>query len=464
MKYLLFLLLIPALHGSALKEFEKVKEVFETKCLKCHSSANAHENGGLNMETFASILKGGNVWGPGIKKGDASASPVYYLTILPPGKRTESKIMPPDPRKPLNNDEKGIIKKWIDNGAFWPKGAKLKYRLQEFKVLLPSEVYKSLVFKDSSGDDFSSYSKEIPGSKVEYSMVPIKGGSFQRNEDDFDSTGPKKEISVNDFWMGKYEVTWDEYEQFLYRLTEDKPMKNDVISPLVSHPTEPYVDMTFGMGKKRRPAICITQLAAKAYCVWLSAKTGHFYRLPTEAEWEYAARAGKSTKYYWGDNLSDHRNYEWFFENSADKYNEVGLLKANPYGLHDMLGNVSEWCLDSYSKNFFKMCEPSNPLSLPLIGSELNNPMEATWPTKLYGRIVRGGNYNDDAVDVTVQRRLLSNKEWKQLDPQLPKSVWWMTDSTQVGFRIVRSRSIPKLEDLHKYWPRDDEIKAVPKR
>ena len=443
--------------------FDKVKNIFESKCLKCHSTANAHENGGLNMETRAGIIKGGNSWGPGVLPGKGSVSPVYLLTTLKEGKRSESKIMPPEPMKPIPKTSQDIIKNWIDNGAKWPKGTILKYKPLGFTALKPSEVYKSL-FHQKAENGFKDYTSKIVGSEIEYSMCALKGGKFQRGSPESNIASPTKEVIVDDFWMGKYEVTWEEYDAFLYRLFEKSSLLKVNISPLVTHPTEPYVDMTFGMGKKRRPVICVTQLAAKAYCMWLSAKTGHFYRLPTEAEWEYACKASTTSKYYWGEGIEGYEKYEWFYENSDDKYQEIGLLKANPFGLHDMLGNVAEWCLDSYDENFYKNSVIKNPISLPIRGSSLNSPMEATWPVKIYGRIVRGGSYKDDAKDIFQERRTLSSKEWKQLDPQLPKSVWWMTDSLHVGFRLVRSGIIPSIEELHKYWPTDEEIKAIPKR
>ena len=111
--------------------------------------------------------------------------------------------------------------------------------------------------------------------------------------------------------MGSKEVTWDEYDQFAFSL-DLKKKKRDNVDPTkqsewekkadaVTRPTPPYADETFGFGRSGQPAICITHHAAMEYCRWLSAKTGKIYRLPTEAEWEYACRAGTKTAYFWGD-------------------------------------------------------------------------------------------------------------------------------------------------------------------
>lgn len=135
------------------------------------------------------------------------------------------------------------------------------------------------------------------------------------------------------FWMGKYEVTFEEYDTF----------------SRATHHTR-ALDEQWGRGK--RPVININWFEASDFARWLSARSGHHYRLPTEAEWEYAARAGTTTAYSFGDNSADFPDYAWNTTNANHQTHAVGLKKPNPWGLYDMHGNVWEWTASTYAKEY----------------------------------------------------------------------------------------------------------------
>lgn len=204
--------------------------------------------------------------------------------------------------------------------------------------------------------------------------------------------------------------------------------------------TVPYVDMSLGMGTDAGlPVGNVTHHSASAFCKWLSAKTGHFYRLPTEAEWEYAARARSTTKYHFGNDIASLDDYAWHYKNSSNTYHKVGQKKPNPWGLYDMHGNVSEWTLDQYVPDAYEQRTATTP-----------NPWQPA--TTEYPRVVRGGSYDDDPEDLRSANRMASKEKWKMRDPQFPKSKWWNTDAPFVGFRIVRQVATPTPEEMNTYW------------
>lgn len=299
--------------------------------------------------------------------------------------------------------------------------------------------------------ELKSYKQEISGTDVSFEMVAIPGGEFLMGSPGAeanrgDDEGPQVKVKIDPFWIGKYEVTWEEYDIWSYRLdiqrrkllgTEATPL--DAKADPVTRPTAPYTDMTFGMGHDGYPAISMTQHAAKMYCRWLSEKTGHYYRLPTEAEWEYACRAGTTTAYSFGDDADKLDDYGWFYDNSDEAYHKVGQKKPNPWGLYDMHGNVSEWVLDGYSKDAYAGLAKKQPAAWPY-----------QVPTGVYPRIVRGGSWDDDPEDLRSAVRFSSNEEWKVQDPQIPKSIWYHTDAQHVGFRLVRSLKVPSSEEREK--------------
>ena len=295
--------------------------------------------------------------------------------------------------------------------------------------------------------EMKPYSQAIRDTKLTLDMVPIPGGTYlmgspEGEADRSEDEGPQHEVTVAPFWMAKTETTWDLYDT--YRIRGDIQRRElaaraadevDGKADAVTRPTSEYTDMTFGMGHDGYPAICMTQLAAKSFCAWLTEKTGHYYRLPTEAEWEYACRGGTTTAYYWGDSTDPIDEHAWYYDNSDDQYQPVGQLAANPFGLHDMHGNVAEWCLDQYAEDFYSTDAAASAFPVNV-------------PTKLYPRVVRGGSWYDDPDRLRSAAREKSDPTWKIQDPQLPQSMWYHTDATFVGFRVVRPLERPSEETV----------------
>ena len=272
-------------------------------------------------------------------------------------------------------------------------------------------------------------------------MIAVKGGNFlmgattndaSRKEDE----KPQHEVMVDDFWIGQYEITWEQYDTFVFGQFGPEQFKsaielNTLGIDAVSGATTPYVDMSFDMGKESSPAVNMTQYAAIMYCKWLTSKTGVFYRLPTEAEWEYVCKKGKT------DKVSDLKSIAWFSDNTQEKYEKTGLKNPNNLGIHDLLGNVSEWVLDQYSTTYYT-----------------NSPKENPWniPVELYPRVVRGGSWKDTKDKLCCTSRQRSESKWKRRDPQIPKSDWWHTNAPFIGFRVVRPKVQPSKENIKKYW------------
>lgn len=272
-----------------------------------------------------------------------------------------------------------------------------------------------------------SFTQQIPGTDVTIEMIALPGGTFWFGSPDDepgrgDDEGPPRRIRLDPFWIGKHEVRWDEYDIWSQERDAGDPRVDGV-----ARPTPPYTDMTFGMGREGFPAVCMTQHAAATYCEWLSRKTGRKYRLPTEAEWEWACRAGSTAAYSCERNeLAEHA---WFLDNSERRYHEVGTKKPNAWGIHDMHGNVAEWTCEQYVADRHAL-----PLSTPNLRADYAPLIPVT---KEYPIAVRGGSFLDGAQALRSAARRASHRDWKQRDPQIPKSIWYMTDAQFVGFRVV---------------------------
>lgn len=249
--------------------------------------------------------------------------------------------------------------------------------------------------------------------------------------------GPQRAVQLSAFAISIYETTWEQYNTFF----QDAGYSVNTDVDAITRPSPPYLDFTLGMGKEGYPAGSMQPYGALMFCKWLYDKTGIFFRLPTEAEWEYACRAGSSTAYPWGADSSAAARHAWYAANSGGKYQKVGTLEPNAWGLYDMLGNVAEWVLDSYADDYFAQLTP--PAQDPL-----------RHQARRYPRTVRGGHYKDGASALRAAHRMPNDPIWNRRDPQIPKSKWWNTDANFVGFRVVRPAVQPSKEEVAEFFKR----------
>ena len=306
-------------------------------------------------------------------------------------------------------------------------------------MIVISQIILQLIFINILFQNFdkSNYSEKIPNSDLSIEMIFIQGGEYTMG-----NKNSNVNTQISSFWISKYEITWEIYNLFMEFDQSNKLeyiIDGDTIKvDGISKPTTPYTDMTFGMGYEGFPAVNMTHFAASKFCKWLSLITGNYYRLPTEAEWEYACRSGTSSDYYYGDDISLIDEYSWNKNNSDNSYQRVGQKIPNKWGLHDMLGNVSEWVADSYDDNIFKSKKLKKD---PFIFSESKYP-----------KVYRGGSWNDEPSSLLTHKRFYSDNSLQKRDPQIPKSQWWNTDAPNIGFRIVRVNKDDSESRRNMFW------------
>jgi formylglycine-generating enzyme required for sulfatase activity len=231
-----------------------------------------------------------------------------------------------------------------------------------------------------------SFWQEIPASAFKFEMLPIPGDA---------------ERGIKPFFMSRMETTWESFDCFVYRFDE-QAVANAQGADGITRPSKPYLPPDRGFGHEGFAAISMSHQNASAFCQWLSARSGRTFRLPTQAEWEYACRAGADTNYAFGDDVNDLAAHAWYKENAADVPHAVGSRLPNAWGLHDMHGNVAEWCVNAEGKP-----------------------------------VVCGGSYRDKAEDVECGDSQEPLPAWNASDPQIPKSKWWLADAPFIGFRVV---------------------------
>jgi formylglycine-generating enzyme required for sulfatase activity len=317
------------------------------------------------------------------------------------------------------------------------------YLLLKFRTInaYSLKTFVTIIFLSAApallAQDLKTYEQPVAGTTAKFKMVALPAGSFTigsaasekgRDADE----GPQKKVELSAFWIGEREVTFGEWDAFFKNM--DVPQTKNIAVDAVSRPTAQYIDLTWGMGRDaKQPTNSMSQQAAIMYCKWLYEKTGVFYRLPTEAEWEYACRAGAA------QDLKNLAAIGYFKDNSQAKFHKTAELKPNAWGLYDMLGNVSEWTLDQY-----------DPAAYQKLTANAKNPVVP--PASKYPKVVKGGSYLDESHELRCANRIASDASWNVRDPQIPKSKWWLTDGMFVGFRVARPAQQPAKEEIEKFF------------
>lgn len=240
----------------------------------------------------------------------------------------------------------------------------------------------------------------IPGSTVSIEFVPIPAGKLEVG--DPAKPDEKKAVELKAFALSATEVPWEAFDIFVYGLNGEGPPADKSEADAKARPTKPYINMDRGWGHSGNPALSMSYKSANAFCSWMSKQTGRKIRLATEDEWEYACRAGTTTKWYFGDDPAGLDAAAWFKANSENRPHPVAKKAPNAWGLYDMLGNVCEW-----------------------VSGRDGKP------------VVKGGAFKDKPDELVPENRSEEKRGWNATDPQVPKSTWWLSDATFVGFRLV---------------------------
>jgi formylglycine-generating enzyme required for sulfatase activity len=300
--------------------------------------------------------------------------------------------------------------------------------------------------------EHKDFTETIPNTTVSFEMKAIPGGSFEIGSPESEplrqpDEGPQKQVKISPFFMAEIEVSWDLYLAFYSataaegRSTDTEGARTEADVDAISGPTPPYgqPDQNWGLGS--RPAITMSYHSAETFCKWLSKVTGKTYRLPTEAEWEYAARGGTQTPFFFEGDVKDFTEkgffgrlfgeesdlidkYVVYAKNSKAKTHPPEKVEANPFGLKNMLGNAAEYTADWYSPDAYSLlADGATDPKGPETGEE---------------HVVRGGHFRSDIADVRSAARSATQSEaWLKTDPQMPKSIWWLSDCNYISFRVV---------------------------
>ena len=284
------------------------------------------------------------------------------------------------------------------------------------------------------------------GDKITFDMVLIPSGDFMMgspaNEDDRRKhEGPRHKVKLDSFYLCTTETTIAIFRAYYQETAiakqdfaevetaQKEKSQNKANMDAITGPTVIYGDVTMGYGDNH-PAIGLTWHNAATFCKWLSIKTGKPYRLPTEAEWEYACRAGSKDQYYFGNDAKQLKEYAWYIDSSDGETSPVARKKPNAWGLYDMLGNVCEWVSDFYNPTAYQEAARKNPAVNP------KGPKETK---KGQVHVARGGDYYSEAKELRCAARSFEQPYWRDGDPQFPKSQWWLPEMDIIGFRVALS-------------------------
>jgi len=452
-----------ALGASAFAEEDyfksEIRPLLANRCVVCHHEGRAE--GGLRLDTREGFEKSGI--SAAAKEPDASEEEEKRLKWLRYPLRALPKGHPTVPPAAVGLRFTALLdvkfSEWVNkHGARWTDETPIRPESTEEQALSDSlslNEIRNIHARATSrtAEPAEAYAEAIPGLReksTSFRMLPIPAGKFMMGSPENEpgrrpDEGPQHEVALDAFWMQETEMFWDVFDNFLwveqYRKTRGiMPIEPRLIaqSDALGNPSQPYVELSFGMGNEGFPVVAISHHNALRFCQWLSVLTGRFYRLPTEAEWEYAARAGTTTAFYWGDDPTQIKDYCWYGLNSDFKYQKVGTKKPNAWGLHDMLGNVSEWVVDGYDPAFYSRSPRSNPWN------ELRNQ---------YPHSIRGGSWDSETPSlVRCAVRDKSDKAMNRQDPQNPKNIYYLSDAQTVGFRIVRPAKVPTPEEMWRIW------------
>lgn len=244
----------------------------------------------------------------------------------------------------------------------------------------------------------------IPGTQIWFDMVSIPGGRIR-----MERSG--REVTLLPFWISKHEVTWGQFDRF-YEFPEDQKI-DGVTRPSAGKNYLGLSGLPPDFLESGRPVTNLRIHSALVYCEWLTRKTGKIFRLPTEAEWEFACRAAS-------EEPTPVDDYAWHEGNSEERTHPAGLKKPNSFGVFDMLGNVWEYCL-----------EPDHPPD--------------------FGPVLRGGAWNTPADRIRTTPRKTMPAGWSTADPNRPFSVWWFRPDFTQGFRVVRVPETATVEERERY-------------